>query len=139
MDLLERVRALAATAVLGDVAAPTLIALAERAAVIELEAGATITTRRPDEVVVVVVAHGVLEVEVGDAHGDARARVGAGELLGAAGALDAEAPAVTARAVEPSVVLELGQDDFIDVLAEHPVASRALARELAAALREARR
>jgi CRP-like cAMP-binding protein len=131
MDLLERARALAATAVLGDVAAPTLIALAERAAVLELEAGTTVTTRRPDGVVVIVVARGVLEV------GDARA--GAGELLGAASALDAEAPAVSARAAEASVVLELGQDDFIDVLAEHPVAARALARDLAVALREARR
>jgi CRP-like cAMP-binding protein len=131
MDLLERARALAATAVLSDVAAPTLIALAERAAVLELDAGTSVTTRRPDGVVVVVVARGVLEI------GDVRA--GAGELLGAASALDAEAPAVTARAAEAAVVLELGQDDFIDVLAEHPVAARALARELAATLRDARR
>jgi CRP-like cAMP-binding protein len=131
MDLLERARALAATAVLGDVAAPTLIALAERAAVLELDTDATVTTRRPDGVVVVLVASGALEV------GGERAT--AGKLLGAAGALDAAAPAVTASAVEPSVVLELGQDDFLDVLAEHPVAARALARELAQTLREARK
>ena len=130
MDLLERARALAATAVLGDVAAPTLIALAERAAVIELEPGASVSTRRPDGVVVIVVARGTLEV------GDARA--GAGELLGAAGALDAGAAAVTATAVEPAVVLELGQDDFVDVVAEHPTAARALARALAKRLREGR-
>jgi len=131
MDLLERARALAATAVLGDVAAPTLIALAERAAVLELDAGATVTTRRPDGVVVVVVARGALEVD-----GE---RAGPGELLGAAGALDAAAPAVTAKAVEAATVLELGQDDFVDVLAEHPAAARALARALASALREARK
>jgi CRP-like cAMP-binding protein len=132
VDLLERARALAATVVLGDVAAPTLIALAERAAVLELDAGATVTTRRPDGVVVMVVARGVL-----DAGGGVRA--GAGELLGAAGALDAAAPTVTVTAAEPATVLEVGQDDFVDVLAEHPVAARALARALAATLREARR
>lgn len=132
MDLLERARALAATAVLGDVAAPTLIALAERAAVLELDAGATVTTRRPDGVVVMVVASGTLDVGAG-------VHAGAGELLGAAGALDAAAPAVTATATEAAVVLELGQDDFVDVLAEHPVAARALARSLAATLRESRR
>ncbi len=130
MDLLERARALAATAVLGEVAAPTLIALAERAGVRDLEAGATVTTRRPDGAVVVVVAHGALTAD--------GARNGPGAVLGAAGALDGAAPAVTARAEEPSVVLELGQDDFLDVLAEHPVAAQALARMLATALREAR-
>jgi CRP-like cAMP-binding protein len=129
MELLERARALAATAVLGEVAAPTLVALAERAAVAELEPGATITTRRPDGAVVVVVARGALE--------GAGVRHGVGELLGAAGALDAAAAAVTATAVDAVTVLELGQDDFIDVLAEHPIAARALARALAQALREA--
>ncbi|HUQ02015.1 MAG TPA: hypothetical protein VM261_05930 [Kofleriaceae bacterium] len=133
MDLLERARALAATTVLGDVAAPTLIALAERAVVLELEAGASVTTRRPDGVVVVVVARGALEV------GGAGVRASAGELIGAAAALDAAAPGVTAKAAEAAVVLEVGQDDFVDVLAEHPVAARALARELAQTLREARR
>lgn len=131
MDLLERARALAATVVLGDVAAPTLIALAERAAVVELDPGVAVTTRRPDGVVVVVVARGALDVE--------GVRAGPGELLGAAGALDAAAPAVTATAAEAAVVLELGQDDFVDVLAEHPVAARALARSLAQTLREARK
>ena len=67
MDLLERARALAATVVLGDVAAPTLIALAERAAVLELDAGAAVTTRRPDGVVVVVVVNGALDVD-GERH-----------------------------------------------------------------------
>ncbi len=131
MDLLERARALAATDVLGEVAAPTLIALAERAAVVELEGGGAVTTRRPDGVVVIVVVHGALEA--------GGRRAGAGELLGAAGALHADAPAVTATAIEPAVVLEVTQDDFVDVLAEHPAAARALARAMARALREARR
>jgi len=48
MDVLERARALAATAVLGEVAAPTLIALAERAAVHELEVGAEIGPEAQD-------------------------------------------------------------------------------------------
>lgn len=130
MDLLERARALAATTVLGDVAAPTLIALAERAAVIELDPGASVSTRRPDGVVVIVVARGALEID-----GE---RAVAGEVVGAAGALDGAAEGVTARALEASVVLEVGQDDFVDVLAEHPVAARALARALAKRLRGAR-
>ena len=46
---------------------------------------------------------------------------------------------MTAKASEAAVVLEVGQDDFVDVLAEHPVAARALARALAQRLREARR
>ncbi|MBE7450106.1 MAG: hypothetical protein HS111_14740 [Kofleriaceae bacterium] len=58
MELLERARARAATAVLGDVAAPTLIALAERATVVELAPGAELATRRPDGAVVLVVARG---------------------------------------------------------------------------------
>ncbi len=131
MDVLERARALAATVVLGEVAAPTLIALAERAAVLELEPGAAVTTRRPDGGVVIVVASGQLD-------GDG-ASYGPGALLGAAGALDAMAPAVTAVVRDATTLLELGQDDFLDVLAEHPVAARALARALAHALREARR
>jgi CRP-like cAMP-binding protein len=135
MDLLERARALAATSVLGDVAAPTLIALAERAAVLELEPGASVSTRRPDGVVVVVIARGVLQV-AGAADGTG---AGPGELLGAAAALDPTAAGVTATAAEAAVVLEVGQDDFVDVLAEHPVAARALARALAQTLRAARR
>ena len=120
MDVLERARALAATEVLGEVAAPTLIALAERALVRELEAGAELHTRRADGAVVVVVVRGALAP---------------GTLLGAAGALDAAAPAATVRLAEPTLVLELGQDDFVDVLAEHPTAARALARLLARELR----
>lgn len=133
MDVLERARALAATDVLGEVAAPTLIALAERARVRELDAGAELGTRRADGAVVVVVVRGALE------GGGAAPRYVAGALLGAAGALDGAAPAETVRAVEPTAVLELGQDDFVDVLAEHPAAARALARRLAAELREGRR
>lgn len=126
MELLERARALAATAVLGDVAAPTLIALAERAAVVELAPGVELATRRPDGAVVLVVARGALD--------DGRAVRGPGALVG-------RVAAVTVRAAAgddaPTTVLELGQDDFLDVLAEHPAAARALARELARALREA--
>lgn len=130
MDVLERARALAATAVLGEVAAPTLIALAERATVRDVDAGAELTTRRSDGVVVMVVARGALDVG-----GDS---LGPGTLLGAAAALDAQAPAPTARATVASTVLELGQDDFVDVLAEHPAAARSLARLLARSLRESR-
>lgn len=133
MELLERARALAATAVLGDVAAPTLIALAERAAVVELAPGAELATRRPDGAVVLVVARGALD--------DGRAVRGPGALVGGDAALDPAAAAVIVRAAAgddaSTTVLELGQDDFLDVLAEHPAAARALARELARALREA--
>jgi CRP-like cAMP-binding protein len=132
MDVLERARALAATGVLGEVAAPTLIALAERATARELDAGAGSSTRRADGAVVIVVVRGALDDGGGTRHGP-------GALLGAAGALDGAAPAAVVRAVEASVVLELGQDDFVDVLAEHPAAARALARALAIELREGRR
>lgn len=132
MDVLERARALAATDVLGEVAAPTLIGLAERALVRELDAGAELTTRRADGAVVVVVVRGALDGPAGTRHGP-------GALLGAAGALDGAAPAASVKVAEPSAVLELGQDDFVDVLAEHPAAARALARALAAELRAGRR
>jgi CRP-like cAMP-binding protein len=73
------------------------------------------------------------------ARGNLDGEHGPGSLLGAAAALDAAAPAPPARATEASTVLELGQDDFIDVLAEHPTAARALARSFARTLRESRK
>ncbi|HVK72593.1 MAG TPA: hypothetical protein VM734_04710 [Kofleriaceae bacterium] len=125
MDVLDRARALAATDVLGVLAAPALVALAERARVVELDAGANVTTRRDGGGVVLVVAAGALDAG------------GPGTLVGAAAALDGDAPARTATATAPAVVLELSHDDLIDVLAEHPAAAQALARELAQVLRRA--
>ncbi len=123
MDVLDRARALAATDVLGALAAPALVALAERTRLVELDAGTAVTTRRDGGGVVLIVAAG----EFGG-HPP-------GALLGATGALDAAAPAITVTATGPAIVLELAHDDFIDVLAEQPAAAQALARALARALR----
>ena len=119
MDLLARARALAATRVLAEVPAPALV---------ELAASATASTRRDGSDVVLVIARGEVT-----AAGEVRS---AGALLGLDGALTGAAP-VAALAVGEVALLEVAVDDFLDVLAEHAVATRALARELAARVRSA--
>ncbi len=129
MDVLARARALAAADVLGAVAAPALVVLAERARPRTLAAGATASTVQGGDRVALVIAEG--EVDAGGvAHGP-------GAVLGLRGVLAASAPTVVVTARTASRVLELDGDDVVDVLAEHPEAARALARSLAAALRGA--
>lgn len=128
MDVLARVRALAAADVLGAVAPPALVVLAEHAAVRTLAAGTSASTVRDGERVALVVARGELD--------DGAARHGPGAVLGLVGVLATAAPPIEAVAHDEAVVLELGADDVLDVLAEHPPAARALAARLAAALRE---
>ena len=130
MDLLARARALAATRVLAEVPAPALVALAVRVRAVELAAGATASTRRDGSDVVLVIARGEVT-----AAGEVRS---AGALLGLDGAVTGAAP-VAALAVGEVALLEVAVDDFLDVLAEHAVATRALARELAARVRSAAR
>lgn len=127
MDVLARARALAAADVLGAIAAPALVVLAERARPRPLAEGATASTARDGDRVALVVAAG----EVDD--GQRRHRPGA--VLGLVGVLAAGAAVVTVTARAASVVLELDGDDVVDVLAEHPEAARALAAILAAVLR----
>ncbi|MBP8810091.1 MAG: hypothetical protein KBG48_01605 [Kofleriaceae bacterium] len=127
MDALARAEALARAAILAEVPAPALVALAARATLRRLAAEATLTTRRDGSDVIAVVAEGAVTVD--------GSPIGPGALIGALGGFGG-AP-VTARAVGAAVVLELAVDDFLDVLAEHPGATTALARRLAARLREA--
>ena len=127
MDVLARARALAAADVLGAIAAPALVVLAERARPRALADGATALTVRDGDRVALVVAAGEVD--------DGRRRHGPGAVLGLVGVLAAGAPAVTVTARAASVVLELDGDDVVDVLAEHPAAARALAASLVVALR----
>ena len=130
MDVLARARALAAADVLGAIAAPALVALAERARPRELAAGERASTAQGADRVALVVAEGELD--------DGRARHGPGAVLGLTGVLAATAAPVVATAVGAARVLELDGDDVVDLLAEYPDAARALARKLATALREGR-
>lgn len=137
MDLLGRARALAGAGVggegvLGDVPAPSLLALAERVRVIELGPGGRASTRRDGTDFVLVVAAGTVR-----AGGDADAGAAAcaiGELVGARGAV-AGGAAIELVAAEAATLVEIAVDDFLDVLVEHAAASAALARGFAAALR----
>ncbi len=130
MDLLGRARALARTRVLGDVPAPALVALAERVRVIELAAGARVTTRRDGSDFVLIVAAGAVVADGGDRT--------AGALIGVAPALVGSA-AIELVAAAGATLIEITVDDFLDVLVEHAVASAALARALAEQLRGAPR
>ncbi|MBK9031433.1 MAG: hypothetical protein IPL61_08865 [Myxococcales bacterium] len=128
MDLLARARALAATRVLAEVSPPALVALAARVRVHALAPGAAASTRRDGSDAVLVVARG--EVRLGDAVR------GAGSLLGLDGALTGADP-LGLVGVSDAVLLEIAVDDFLDVLAEHAVATTALAQLLAARVRGA--
>jgi CRP-like cAMP-binding protein len=125
MDLFERATALARCAVLEPVPAAAVLALAERATAVALAAGETLPVRTGGGDAVLVIASG--------GSGDLRA----GALVGELAAIDEEAAPPVCVASEPTVVLRLHRDDFLDLLAEHPAAARALARELAGRLREA--
>lgn len=130
MDVLARARALAAADVLGAVAAPALIVLAEHARPRELAAGGQASTAQGGDRVALVVVDGELD--------DGQVRHGPGRVLGLTGVLAAGAPPVTVTAVASARLLELDGDDVIDLLAEHPEAARAMARSLATTLRGGR-
>ena len=131
MDVLARARALAAADVLGAIAAPALVVLAERARPLTLAPDQTAATMRDGDRVALVVADGVVD--------DGTVQHGPGAVLGLAGVLAAGAPTTTVTARAATVLLELDGDDVVDLLAEHPEAARALAKIFAAALRGERR
>jgi len=126
MELLGRARALARTAVLAEVPAPALVALAARVRARDVPAGATVATRKDGSDVVLVVAAGRLTDAAGD-HGP-------GAVLGVDGALVGAAP-ITLTAATDAALVEIAVDDFLDVLAEHGAATTALARQLAGRIR----
>jgi protease PrsW len=127
MDVFERATALAGCAVLERVPAPALLAIAERTAAISLASGEALPVRTDAGDAVLIVAAG--RVQTGGRE------LGPGALVGELGAIDEEAAPPAATAVEAAVVLRLFRDDFLDLLAEHPAAARALARDLAARVR----
>jgi CRP-like cAMP-binding protein len=118
MDVFERATALARCVVLAPVPAAAVLALAERATALKVAAGEALPVRTGggDAVLVIVTD-------------------GASTLVGELAAIDEDAAPPAETATEPTVVLRLHRDDFLDLLAEHPAAARALARELAARLR----
>jgi CRP-like cAMP-binding protein len=126
VNLLARARALAASPVLADVPPPALVALAVRVRAIEVAAGQRAATRRDGSDVVLVVATGA--VRAGD-----RA-LGPGSLIGAEAALTGRPPE-TVVADTATTLVEFAVDDFFDLLAEHAVATAALARVLVAQVR----
>lgn len=126
-DLLERADALSRSPVLAAVPAAAILDVAERAAIVEVAAGAPVPVRTDAGDAVLVIATG--RVRVGDAE------LGPGALIGELAAVDDDAAPPDAIAVEPTAAIRIWQDDFLDLLAEHPAAARTLARELAAALR----
>lgn len=127
MDVFERAAALAGCTILERVPAPALLAIAERTAAISLGSGDPLPIRTDAGDAVLVVAAG--RVRAGESE------LGPGALVGELGAIDDEAAPGAATALEPTWVLRLYRDDFLDVLAEHPAAARALARDLAARVR----
>jgi len=128
VDAFARAAALARCEMLGRVPAAALLAAAERGAAIELAAGASLPVRSDAGDAVLVIASG--RVRVGDAE------LGEGALVGELAAIDDEAAAPAAVAIDDVVVVRLYRDDFLDLLAEHAVAADALARELALRIRK---
>lgn len=129
MDAFSRGTALARCTVLEAVPAAALLAVAERAVAIALASGDPLPVKTDGGDAVLVIASG-------------RARLGdiellPGALVGELAAIDEEAAVPAAVALEDTVVLRIYRDDFLDLLAEHPAAARALARELAARIRGA--
>lgn len=127
MDVFERATVLAGCAVLERVPAPALLAIAERTAAIPLGPGEALPVRTDAGDAVLIVAAG--RVRAGERE------LGPGALVGELGAIDEEAAPAAAAAVDAALVLRLFRDDFLDLLAEHPAAARALARDLAARIR----
>jgi CRP-like cAMP-binding protein len=119
MDVFERATALGRCRVLSEVPAPALLAIAGRAVAIRLAAGDHLPVRT-------------------DA-GDAVLVLPDGGLVGELGAFDDDAAVVTEPMTAPTTVIRLWRDDFLDLVAEHPRAARALARDLAARIRQGAR
>lgn len=127
MDAFERAAALTRCAVLARVPPAALLALAERAGAVRVGAGEPLPVRSDAGDAVLVIARGRARA--------ADAELAAGALVGELGALDDEATPVEAVALEETVAVRVWRDDFLDLLAEHPAAVRALARDLAARIR----
>ena len=129
MDVFERATALAGCAVLERVPAPALLAIAERTTAISLGPGEALPVRTDAGDAVLVIAAGRVRA------GQEGAELGPGALVGELGAIDEDTGPPAATAIDAAVVLRMFRDDFLDLLAEHPAAARALARELAARVR----
>ncbi len=118
MDVFERAVALARCPVFESVPAPALLAIAGRSTAIAVAAGAPLPLRTGAGDGVVITADG--------------------ELVGAISAFDDEATREARDATEATVVVRLWRDDFLDLIADHPAAARALSRQLAERIRGAR-
>lgn len=129
MDALSRAIALAQCPVLEPVPAAALLAVAERAVAIALASGDPLPVKTDGGDAVLVIARGGARI--------GEIALGVGALVGELAAIDEEAVLPAAVASEDTVVLRVYRDDFLDLLAEHPAAARALARELAARIRGA--
>jgi CRP-like cAMP-binding protein len=129
MDVFARATALARCAVLDGVPPAALLAIAERAAAVRLAEGEALPLRTDAGDAVLVIASG--RVSAGGAE------LGPGSLVGEVAALDEEATLPTVTALEPTEALRVFRDDFLDLLAEHGAAARALARVLARRIRGA--
>ncbi len=127
MDSFARAAALARCPILDRVPAAAVLAVAERAASLELVDGAPLPVRSDAGDAVLVIASG--HARLGDAE------LGPGALVGELAAIDDEAPAPAATAAGPLTVVRIYRDDFLDLLAEHAVAADALARDLALRIR----
>jgi hypothetical protein len=129
MDLLARARALAAIDVLADIPAPALVALAQRVHALEVASGRSSSSRRDGSDYVLAVVSGSIRFGT--------VAIAAGELVGVETALVGGAPFEFAS--DGVTLLLIAIDDFLDIVAEHAVASAAVARRLAARVREAQR
>lgn len=127
MDAFARAAALARCAALARIPEAALLAAADRGAAIDVAPGAPLPVRTDAGDAVLVIASG--RARVGDAE------LGEGALVGELAAIDEEAAAPAAVAIDDVVVVRLYRDDFLDLLAEHAVAADALARELALRIR----
>jgi CRP-like cAMP-binding protein len=130
MDVFARATALARCTVLDGVPPAALLAIAERAAAVRLGEGEALPLRTDAGDAVLVIASGRVSAGGGE--------LGPGALVGEVAALDDDAPVPAATALESTEVLRIFRDDFLDLLAEHGAAARALARVLARRIRGAR-
>jgi CRP-like cAMP-binding protein len=127
MDRFERATALAGCPVLEPVPAAALLVAADRAAAVGFAAGAAVPIKTEDGDVVLVIVRG--RVRFGTRE------LGPGALVGELAAVDDEVVPAPATAIDEVVVIRLFRDDFLDLLAEHPSAARALAAVLSARIR----
>jgi len=129
MDVFARATALAGCTIFEAVPPAAILSIAERCAALRLATGEPLPLHTDAGDAVLLVATG--RVRAGTEE------LGPGELVGEVAALDDDAAAPAAVALEPTDVVRIFRDDLLDLLAEHASAARALARALAARLRGA--